>query len=342
MVVISGKCVTFAPSTKELILKFHLRTRMNIEFTLVIVNYNQGQYFEDCIRSVCAQNLSVAEIIVIDDCSTDRSVEQIESLLATYNVEANFIKNKINKGICANLNLALSIAKGQYFSFIASDDWVDKDCYIQMLTALESADEKVAVVYGDCKVVDERKQLLHSSYMKHFRSDLDVPPQGDIFKDLLRGNFIPAMITMSRTAVLRKQGLFDEGLKVEDYDMWLRVSRGYHFLFVEEASGYYRVVQQSLIRRIGARKFEDWIDMYLKHTNADTEAVAIIKRQVQKCCEFLFYTDSKKFKHYYTVIQGLGLSTKLRILRMLEAAGVKGSDFKKWSNMFMGRKTQKV
>jgi glycosyltransferase involved in cell wall biosynthesis len=71
--------------------------------TLVIVNYNQGNYFEDCIRSVKEQNLINPQLIVIDDCSTDNSVEQIESLLQQHNIEAHFIKNKVNKGICANL-----------------------------------------------------------------------------------------------------------------------------------------------------------------------------------------------------------------------------------------------
>ena len=313
---------------------------MNVALTLVIVNYNQGHYFEDCLRSITEQNLDSLDLIVIDDCSTDSSVEQIESLLRTYNVATRFIKNNVNKGICANLNLALSIAKGKYFSFVASDDWIEKDCYAYMINALKGADQKVAVVYGDCKVVDENKQLLHNSYMRYFRKDLDIAPQGNIFKDLLRGNFIPAMITMSKTDLLRRLDGFDENLKVEDYDMWLRVSRNHYFLFVKDASGYYRVVQRSLIRRLGARKFEDWIDMYMKHTDSDADALAIIKKQIQKCCEFLFYTDSKKFEHYYEAIKHFGPNKKLRILRMLEIAGVRGSKFKKWSNKLKGRKTQ--
>ena len=310
---------------------------MSETLTLAIVNFNQGHLFEDCLRSITEQNLNGLDLVVIDDCSSDQSVELIESLLKTYNVTANFIRNKVNKGICANLNLALSVAKGKYFSFIAADDWVEKDCYVNMITALETGPDKVAVVYGDCKMVNEDKQLLYSSYMKYFRYDLTAPPQGNIFKDLLKGNFIPAHITMSKTEILKKLGGFDQNLKVEDYDMWLRVSRNYYFLFADSANGYYRILQNSLIRRLGARKFEDSIDMYLKHTDADAEALAIIKKQVQKCCEFLFYTDSKKFDNYYRATKDYGLNKKLRILKMLESIGVKGSDFKRWSNKLRRR-----
>jgi len=306
--------------------------------TLVIVNYNQGYLFEDCLRSIYDQKLSDVDLIVIDDRSGDNSVELMESLLAEYKVKATFIKNEVNQGICANLNLALSIARGKYFSFIAADDWVEKDCHINMITALEGADDNVATVYGDCKVVNENKQLLFKSYIEHFRSDLQAPPHGDIFEDLLKGNFLPANVTMSKTEVLKKLGGFDENLKLEDYDMWLRVSRKYKFLFASNAIGYYRVLENSLIRRLGSRKFEDSINMYMKHLDADAEALKIIKRQVQKCCEFLFYTDSKKFDEYYQTTKYFGANKKLKLLKVLERAGVKGSEFKKWSNKLMGRK----
>ncbi len=306
--------------------------------TLVMVNYNQGYLFEDCLRSICDQKLSDVELIVIDDKSPDNSVEQIESLLDRYKVTANFIKNEVNKGICGNLNLALSVAKGKYFSFIAADDWVEKDCHINMISALETSADNVATVYGDSKVVNEHKKLLFGSYIEHFRPDLKRPPQGNIFKDLLNGNFIPANITMSKTDVLRKLGGFDENLKLEDYDMWLRVSRKYDFLYVQNAVGDYRILENSLIRTLGARKFEDSINMFMKHIDADAEALEIIKRQVQASCEFLFYTDSKKFRDYFQTAKYFGLSNKLKVLSVLEMAGVKGSKFKKWSNKLMGRK----
>ena len=306
--------------------------------TLVIVNYNQGYLFEDCLRSICDQKLNNFELIVIDDKSSDDSVERIGASLHTHKVTANFIKNEVNKGICGNLNLALSIAKGKYFSFIAADDWVEKDCHINMITALEKAPDKVATVYGDSKVVNEHKQLLYNSYIEHFRSDLKAPPQGDIFKDLLRGNFIPANITMSKTEILRSLGGFDENLKLEDYDMWLRVSRKYDFLYVSNAIGDYRILGNSLIRTLGSRKFEDLINMFMKHIDADAEALEIIKGHVQESCEFLFYTDSKKFRDYYRITKYFGTSKKLRVLSVLEKAGVKGSRFKRWSNKLMGRK----
>jgi len=306
--------------------------------TLAMINYKQGYLFEDCLRSICNQELNDVELIVIDDKSPDSSVQQIESLLHSYKVSANFIKNSVNKGICGNLNLALSIAKGKYFSFIAADDWVEKDCHRNMIAALEAARDNVATVYGDCKVVSENKNLLYKSYIEHFRSDLKEPPQGNIFKDLLRGNFIPAHITMSKTDVLRTLGGFDENLKLEDYDMWLRVSRKYDFVYVKDAIGDYRILENSLIRTLGPRKFEDSIDMYMKHVDADPEALELIKTQVQKSCEFLFYTDSKKFRDYFQTARRFGLTGKLKLLSALEMAGVKGSKFKKWSNTLNRRK----
>jgi glycosyltransferase involved in cell wall biosynthesis len=315
---------------------------MNTILTLVIVNYNQGNYFEDCISSVSEQHLNNFQLIVIDDCSTDGSAETIERLLQAYNISADFIKNKKNQGICSNLNMALNVARGKYFSFIASDDWVERDCYINMIRAFETAADQVAVVYGDCKIVDQNKRLLHNSYLKYFRKDLEAAPEGLIFKDLLKGNFIPAMVTMTKTEILQKLGGFDENLKVEDYDMWLRISRNYHFLYEKNAFAYYRILPNSLIRRIGARKYEDWIDMYLKHKDAEPAAFSIVKEQLLTCCEFLFYTDSNKFIYYYNAIRKFGINNKLKIIRFFEWAGIKGSAFKRWSNKLKGRKVEPI
>lgn len=314
-------------------------SRMVPLLSLVIVNYNQGKYFEDCLRKTTLQTFKDFELIVIDDCSADNSVEMIRSLLKQYSVKANFIVNKKNQGICANLNMALKIAKGKYFSFIASDDWVEERCYEQMVKTFESAGEKVGLVYGDCHIVSEQKELLYPSYIQYFRPDLKQPPSGNVFHQLLNGNFLPAMVTTTRTSVLLQLNGFDESLKVEDFDMFLRIARDYHFLFVPGAGAAYRILPNSLIRRIGARKYEDWVEMYFKHIDADKQSQDIIRQKLKDCCEFLYYTDSEKFQYYVRKCRYyINPGWKIKLLLLLSYAGLKGSTLKKWSDQLQRRK----
>ena len=309
--------------------------------SLVIVNYNQGIYFDDCLKKTMAQTFSDFELIVVDDCSSDNSVEIIRKLLDQSGIKANFIVNKKNQGICANLNMALGLAKGKYFSFIASDDWVDENCYEAMVSTLESAGEKVALAYGDCRIVNEQKEQLQPSYRRYFRPDLEQPPSGDVFQTLLMGNFLPAMMTSTRTSVLRQLGGFDESLKVEDFDMFLRIARHYQFLFAPGAGGAYRILRHSLIRRIGARKYEDWMEMYLKHMDTDAHTRNIIEQKLRHCLEFLYYTDSEKFRYYVKKCRGfMDPGQKVSFLLLLSKTGLKGSLLKKWSDIVQGRKKQ--
>ncbi|MGV3528914.1 MAG: glycosyltransferase [Flavisolibacter sp.] len=303
---------------------------MSPAITAVIINYNQGIYFEDCFASIKEQTFKDFELIVIDDRSTDDSVEQIKAVLSRYNFPHRLVVNEKNQGICANLNMALQMANGKYFTFIASDDWGEKSRFEKMHAALTAAGNENKVAYSDCKLVDPEKKLLHESYLKHFRPDLSSPPQGRVFGELVRGNFIPAMCTLISHEALLEIGGFDESLKFEDYDLWLRLARKYDFVFVPGAEGYYRILQNSLIRSLGARKFEDLIRVYMKHLDASGEELDLVKERVQATCGALYYTNSHRFYHFYTELKQMNLLTfKLRALKFLKGLGLKGSLFKK-------------
>jgi hypothetical protein len=77
-------------------------------------------------------------------------------------------------------------------------------------------------------------------------------PEGKLFELLLQGNFIPAMSTMVRRECYERVGLYDEQLTYEDFDMWLRISQHYDFVFSPVISAKYRVLPTSMSRTIHA------------------------------------------------------------------------------------------
>ncbi len=312
---------------------------MSIVLTAVIINYNQGEYFAQCFQSVANQSFRDFELLVIDDCSSDNSVELIQRSIGNPPFYCEFIVNEINKGICFNLNLALSKAKGKYFTFIAADDWGSENRFEHMIDLLEEKDESFALCYGDATLVNKQGELIADSYLKVYRPDLATPPEGDVFNALLNDNFIPAMATIIRTNLLREVGGFDNSLKVEDYDMWLRLSAKYKFIYDNNSICYYRILDNSLIRRIGPVKYEDWIKIYLKHLNLSPAYNMIIKKKIATCCEFLYYTGSRQFTVLYKKCKPIiGKNYKLSFLNLLHGLGVKGGFFKSISNKLQGRK----
>ncbi len=312
---------------------------MSVVLTAVIINYNQGEYFAQCFQSVANQSFKDFELLVIDDCSSDNSAELIQKVIGIQPFSCEFIINEENKGICFNLNLALSKARGKYFTFIAADDWGSEDRFEHMIDLLEKSDKSVALCYSDAILVDRKGKLIAGSYLKVYRPDLATPPEGDVFNALLNDNFIPAMATIIRTSLLREVGGFDNSLKVEDYDMWLRLSSKYKFIYDNKSICYYRILDNSLIRRIGSSKYEDWIKIYLKHLNSNPKYDMIIKRKIATCCEFLYYTGSREFGTFYKACKPIiGKNFKLAFLHLMYLMGVKGTFFKSVSNKLQRRK----
>ena len=91
--------------------------------SVVMCNYNHGHYIEEALQAILSQSLPPFEVIVIDDGSTDNSVQIIEGI-AEKNPSVKFYRNVKNKGVWYSSNRGAKIATGEYIYFAAADDRV--------------------------------------------------------------------------------------------------------------------------------------------------------------------------------------------------------------------------
>lgn len=89
--------------------------------TVVIINYNYELYIRDTLNSVFNQTVPFDEVIIIDDCSTDKSVEVIQEYIKKY-PSIRFYQNDKNRGVTYTTNRAINLATSDYIAAIASDD----------------------------------------------------------------------------------------------------------------------------------------------------------------------------------------------------------------------------
>ncbi len=99
--------------------------------SIIVPVYNTGKYLRDCLDSLVNQTLKDIEIITIDDCSTDNSLDILNEYKNKYN-NIIVIRNNKNSGPGYSRNRGLDIAKGEYIGFVDSDDYVDSDMYYRM------------------------------------------------------------------------------------------------------------------------------------------------------------------------------------------------------------------
>jgi len=129
------------------------------DVSIIITNYNYADYLSRCIRSCLAQKSVNVEVIVVDDYSTDRSLEAIK----TYKEDIKIIKNKTNVGVAESSNVGIEAAKGQFIIRVDADDYVSSDmCYI-MKRYLE-ANHDAFCVSCDYVLVDDHENILERKY----------------------------------------------------------------------------------------------------------------------------------------------------------------------------------
>jgi glycosyltransferase involved in cell wall biosynthesis len=207
--------------------------------SMIVLSYNQSQFVLETLGSVIAQTYKATELIIVDDCSSDDSVETIERWLQENAIECTFIRHEKNQGICKSFNDALAVATGKYISAIGSDDVWMPDKISQQVEIMESQPDRVGVLYSDAFQMDEQGRALPEMFIAAHRN-LPEMPHGEIFNVLLEGNFIPGMTTLIRRSCYDVVGLYDENLPWEDWDMWMRIARHYSFLYSPVPSARYR------------------------------------------------------------------------------------------------------
>lgn len=98
--------------------------------SILIPVYNVEQYIERCARSILGQTYPNLEIIFVDDCSPDNSMDVVRRVLEGYperKSQVVFIRHDNNKGIAATRNTLIEAASGEFLMFVDSDDWVELD-----------------------------------------------------------------------------------------------------------------------------------------------------------------------------------------------------------------------
>ena len=100
----------------------------NISVSIIVPMFNAEKHIKQCLDSVRTQNFAEYELIVVDDCSTDRSVEIVESMIDRFNGRLMLIKRNENSGgAAAPRNDALKRARGKYVTFLDNDDLLAKN-----------------------------------------------------------------------------------------------------------------------------------------------------------------------------------------------------------------------
>ena len=190
--------------------------------SVIIPNFNYAKYLVDAIESVLDQTYPSIEIIVVDDGSTDNSLEKASLFL-----DKITLISKVNGGVSSARNEGIKISKGEYVCFLDADDyWDPKKVELQMQKARDGRNGLVYTGYIEC---DSSLNPV-SEVLPVFSGDCEVRFRNSPGSAIALLGTSTALI---RRDILEKVGEFDLDLNTSaDWDFLRRVSKFANFSFV--------------------------------------------------------------------------------------------------------------
>jgi glycosyltransferase involved in cell wall biosynthesis len=235
--------------------------------SVVTATYNMGRYIRETVDSILAQTHPRLELIVVDDGSTDDTA----AVLAAYDDDPRVrIIRQQNAGQTAAKNRGLQEASGEFVGFCDADDHWLPDKLARQLPRFEDA-PRLGVVYGDFVCIDGEGRPVATPRWPCF--------SGRITGKLLVDNFVHFPTVLARREAIERAGGFDTSLTMAiDYDLWLRVSLDWDFLYVPETVVEYRLWEGQMSHRTGER-LDNAFRMMTKFLSAHPDSVTPAERR---------------------------------------------------------------
>lgn len=228
-------------------------------FSIIIPLYNKGPYILNAVNSVLGQSYSNFELIIVNDGSTDDSLEKIGS----YSDHRIKIINQNNSGVSWARNNGVKEATKDYICFLDADDWWDINYLSEMKKLIKDYPE--AGLYG-CKY-----SLVKYGIKKYATIGLDSDFQHgfiNYFKVYSKTMCMP--LTSSSVIIPKKIFEESEGFKPElklgeDFDLWLRIAVKYKVAFLNKPLSFYRQDSNELYKAVNSKKLYDKLEHYIFH-----------------------------------------------------------------------------
>jgi glycosyltransferase involved in cell wall biosynthesis len=202
-----------------------------LKFSILIANYNNGKYFSDCYDSIIAQTYKDWEAIIVDDKSTDNSIDLISSLIKD-DQRFKLFRNEINKGCGFTKRRCAELATGGICCFLDPDDSITQDALEAMVDA-HTKHPEVSLVHSKFYFCDEK---LNRTSLHHLA--------GNVITDNRFTN-LDAKVTpfaAFKSAAYEQTGGIDQNLlRAVDQDLYLKLSEKGPFFFINKALYNYRV-----------------------------------------------------------------------------------------------------
>jgi glycosyltransferase involved in cell wall biosynthesis len=209
--------------------------------SVVITVYNSMPYLPETVESVLRQTFDDFEVLIIDDGSTDQTLEWVSQL---NHPNVNVITQE-NQGVSVARNTGIHNSKGTYVAFLDGDDlWEPTKLEKQVILLDQNPD--IGLVHTWLAPINEQGQP--TGRVMTCKAD------GNVWERMIESNMVACSAAVVRRSCFEAVGVFDADLRfAEDWDMWIRVADRYSFAVVKEPLVQYRLHANSKSKKYATR-----------------------------------------------------------------------------------------
>ncbi|MFC6223078.1 glycosyltransferase family 2 protein [Hymenobacter artigasi] len=291
--------------------------------SIIALCHNHAPFLREALDSILAQTYPHLEVWLVDDASTDGSPDILREYAARHPTWHLLLLPE-NVGNCRAFNTALLQSEGELVIDFATDDVLLPARVAQQVAQFQAADTVVGMVYSNCELIDEAGHSLGLHHRPNGPSQLrPAPASGWVFAEVLRRYFISTPTMMMRRACLQSLGGYDDTLAYEDFDFWVRASRDWQFLYLDEVTTRKRKHPRSMSAKAYQRH-----DPYLASTiRVCTKALALARTPAERAAlavrlrwELRQAVRRHRYAEARALSQLLGQTTRLTLLDRALAA----------------------
>ena len=204
-------------------------------FSILIAMYNNGRYFKECYDSILGQSYENWEVIIVDDCSTDNSLEIMRTIIAE-DGRFKILRNETNSKCGATKRRCVELSSGEFFGFLDSDDFLEPHALELSVKAL-LANKEAALSYsnhyrfndGDISNRQGQKKYssIHSESIISFTNGFESLPFH--------------FVAFRRSLYDKTAGLDSMFTRGVDFDLFAKMEEVGSFVFIDDCLYNYRV-----------------------------------------------------------------------------------------------------
>lgn len=214
---------------------------MKRKVSICIPAYNNEQHIADTIESILNQTYTELTLVIVDDCSTDKTVEVIQSF---QDERVELIRNEKNLGMSGNWNKCVSQCNSEYVKLICADDILVPTCVEREIFLMEQ-DETIVMTTSDSSLIDD--QQIRLGIFPRYYSQGIIEGEKLAKKSLIGMNYfgMPCAV-MFRKRIFDMVGGFDSYFQyILDFDVWTRIACEGNVYVIKEELNQFRLRRES-------------------------------------------------------------------------------------------------